>query len=228
MTLHAYIREGRLIRHAWTGTDAQGRETACLLAAQSTEVRRAQRSDACPAHVLPWWFADLTVWVNDAPSDEAWPAIVRRYADLAARWHALNATAWDRARVRVLAVLVRGAARGTGDTHVVAACQTVADLCDRQVRGDRPSNGEWLAAERAADAYTVFHHVERTVERERAARATRTAARVAVHAARLSQPAVPAARLSQLAAAATQSTRATDRICHAVLDAIEAEIAATI
>ena len=32
-TLEQHIDDGTLIRNGWTGTDDQGRETACLLAA---------------------------------------------------------------------------------------------------------------------------------------------------------------------------------------------------
>ena len=46
--LQDFLDSGRLIRKAWTGTDAQGRETACLLAALSPEVA-ATHSEAVRA-----------------------------------------------------------------------------------------------------------------------------------------------------------------------------------
>ena len=64
--LQQLIDEGRLIRRAWAGTDDQGRETACLLAAISPEAGQAQNPNACPAHVMPQWLAHLTPWIDDA------------------------------------------------------------------------------------------------------------------------------------------------------------------
>jgi len=54
--LETYQREGRLIRNAWVGTDAQGRETACLLAALVPEWRGRdhKRLDAPDVAVLLW------------------------------------------------------------------------------------------------------------------------------------------------------------------------------
>jgi hypothetical protein len=80
-----YLNSGRLIRGAWTGTDSQGRRTACLLAALSPEAGRSKDPGACPASVMPAWLAHLTPWIDDAGSKEAWPGTVRRYAELAGR-----------------------------------------------------------------------------------------------------------------------------------------------
>ncbi len=98
--LDALIREERIIRGAWTE-----RDRACLLAALAPEAGKAESASACPAEVMPRWLAHLPPWLDDAPSEQAWPALVRRYAGLARRWGALDAAAWERARVGVLLVI---------------------------------------------------------------------------------------------------------------------------
>src|SRR5262245_34527116 len=93
--LDKYITEGRLIRNDWIGKD-KGRATACLLVALAPECGKARSADACPASVMPRWFAELTPWMDDRGTDEAWPSMVRRYAAVARRWHAIDADAWQR------------------------------------------------------------------------------------------------------------------------------------
>ena len=53
--LNKHIAEGTLIRNQWTGTDAQGRATACLLAALAPECGADQSAASCPAEVMPSW-----------------------------------------------------------------------------------------------------------------------------------------------------------------------------
>jgi len=47
--LDSHLHAGTLIRWAWVGTDAEGRATACLLAALSPECGVASSAAACPA-----------------------------------------------------------------------------------------------------------------------------------------------------------------------------------
>ena len=150
--LRTLIDEGRLIRDQWIGEDAQGRETACLLAALSPEAARDGSASACPASIMPAWLAYLTPWMDDSGSDAAWPAMVRRYADLAARWHVLAPEAWERCKFRSLAIIVREAMMHTTHEPALAACRTVAGLCDRAASGDPPPEAEWRAAAAAAAA----------------------------------------------------------------------------
>lgn len=203
MTLQTYIDEGRLIRRGWTGTDAQGRHTACLLAALSPEVARSQDPADCPASIMPAWLAWLTPWIDDTPSEGAWPGIVQRYADLSRRWHVLDAAGWRRADYAARAAIVNEAARfAAGDTATTAACRAVVELCERVAASDEPPSGEWEAAREAtADACSD------------AADAAWEAAADAEWSAR------EAAEVMFVAVAA-----ASDRICFAVLDAIAAEI----
>jgi len=96
--LRQYIDEDRLLRHAWTD-DSGGRHRACLLAALAPECGEVESADTCPADVMPPWMAYLTPEIDDWGSEEVWPAMVRRYAACAARWHVLDAAAWERVRV---------------------------------------------------------------------------------------------------------------------------------
>ena len=89
--LETYHREGRLIRHAWTGTDDQGREAACLLAALVPECGAKESSSVCPASVLPPWLAHLTPWIDDAGTAEAWPGVVTRYVAILRAWNLTDA-----------------------------------------------------------------------------------------------------------------------------------------
>ena len=72
--LQQYIDEGRLIRNAWTGTDAEGRHTACLLAAIAPVCGEEESASVCPAEVMPEWLAHLTPWMDDNGTSGAWPA----------------------------------------------------------------------------------------------------------------------------------------------------------
>jgi len=147
--LRIYLAEGRVIRHNWTGTDEQGRETACLLAALSPEAGQEGDSSACPAEVMPQWLAWLTPRLDDETSLDYWPSFVREYADAAARWHVLDDAAWRRVLARVM-LAVLDVAR-PHDTS--GAVERVADLWRRVMAGDEPGQGAgrpWPDAARAA------------------------------------------------------------------------------
>jgi hypothetical protein len=76
--------------------------------------------------------------------------MINRYADVASRWHDLNATAWDRCKFKTLAVIVREAMTHTKGT--LAACETVAVLCNRAAGGETVSIDQWREAQRAEAA----------------------------------------------------------------------------
>lgn len=143
--LDTMISDGRLIRCAWTGHDAEGRETACLLAALSPDVARDLSPGACSSTIMPPWMAYLTPWINDAPSATAWPGIVRRYADLARRWHVLNEAGWHRTYHDICDIIVREAMRHADNNGVLG-------LCERRVTGDWPNAEEWAEVATAAAA----------------------------------------------------------------------------
>lgn len=83
-TLDILIAENRLIRGAWTGTDEHGRATACLLAALAPACGEAQDAAACPAEVMPRWFARLTPCINDCAVDARVEAVDRMTAAMLA------------------------------------------------------------------------------------------------------------------------------------------------
>jgi hypothetical protein len=198
--LDIMIRENRVIRRAWT----EGHERACLLAALSPEAGKAQSASECPAEVMPRWLAHLTPWLDDAPSEQAWPALVRRYAGLARRWHALDAAAWERARIGVLIVIVTEARRSCPQ-HEAQALAAIDEVL-AWLRQGAPDSGR-LAAEWAAEA---------------AAGASAKAAWASAEAAAEAAQWASASACSATAARA----EASDRIAIGVLDAIEREIVA--
>ncbi len=193
--LDTMIAEGRLIREKWTA----GHGRACLLAALSPEAGAAQTAAACPAAVMPPWLAYLTPWLDDAPSEHAWPGVVRRYASLARRWHVLDGEAWDRAKVgALLAIVEETRMHASDDAVALAAIDGVLGWLRRGApESDREAvaNAAWAAA----------------------------AARTAAWAAAASAAYAAAGAAADAALAATRA--AADRIAAGVLDAIEREIA---
>ena len=220
--LDTMIAEGRLIRDAWT----EGHDRACLLAALSPEAGAAQSAAACPAELMPPWLAYLTPWLDDAPSEHAWPHIVRRYASLARRWHVLDGRAWDRARIGALIAIVSEARTHTGDdTRVLSAADGVIAWLRRGAPHHESTcvrDAAWAARAVAADAADAARAATHASARAAdAALSAADAARTAAWAA--------AARTAEWEAAARAATDAaedaSDRMASGVLDAIEREIA---
>ena len=150
--LDTLLAEGRITHNEWTGTDRQGREVACLLAALSPEAGEHKCADACPAEVMPAWLAHLTPWMDDNVSARYRPTLLRRYADLAHRWHALTDEDWRRPDYRCRAIAVREARRYTDNTRVIAAIDGVLLLLDRAADGGEVSTQEWAVVRAAAEA----------------------------------------------------------------------------
>ena len=142
----AMVDEGRIIRRRWTGTDGQGRELACLLAALSPEVGEAQDASECPGDIMPEWLAFITPSIDDGVSGGYWPEMVERYRKCAHRWHALDDAAWRRAECRVLAACLQEAMPYAGNEGVFGYCQSVLALCLREADGDPPVRAAWVAA----------------------------------------------------------------------------------
>jgi len=212
--LRAHIDAGTLIRGAWTGTDEQGRETACLLAALVPQCGIEESASVCPAEVMPAWLAYLTPRIDDNGTVEAWPGMVARFASLASRWHALDADAWQRVKYRWLAAVVREAMSHTSEEPVVAVCERVATLCEGVVATGTIDAASFLAAEEEASAA--------------AARAAAAAASAAWASAREVATAVRAARAAAEAAKASEAraaeTAAWDRITAQLFEALEREL----
>lgn len=202
------MRRGMLLRNKWREKASDGRELACLLGWISREAGEKERASACPAHVMPTWLAALTPWLDDAPSEAAWPRVIARYADLLERSGALfaNPAACERLDYRVRAICVR-AARDHVDaqsTQVREAIDGVLTLLDRAATGDVAPDQEWMVAERAAAR----------------------AANVADAAAGAAGAAMPRMALAAVTAADAAADRAVeDRLVAAILDAWEHAIA---
>jgi hypothetical protein len=236
------LREGRLIRNAWT----EGHDRACLLAALSPEAGAAESASACPAEVMPAWLAHLTPWLDDAPSAEAWPSIVARYAALARRWHVLDDEGWERVRIAALVVIVTEARAHVAPEHasVLAAIDGVlgwlrlgAAKSEREAaaRAADAASAAAARAARAADAaaaasadaaWAAARAAASAAARAEAAwAAARAAARAAAAASEAAWEAARAAgAASEAAWAARAADAAADRIAAGVLGAIEHEI----
>lgn len=232
--LNQFIEEGRLIRDAWTG-EKDGRETACLLAALSPEVAKKETASACPAELMPAWFAELTPWIADAGSADAWPGVVRRYAGLAARWHVLTPVQWERLDYHCRRIAVLEARSATDGKSVISACDRVLALLDRAIAGGKPLPGEWEAEAVWADAAWEEAAWEDADAARASAKAAWAAAWAEADAARAAAAAASAkaawaARAARAAwaeadaAGAAAASAAADRMTTAILDALGSEI----
>jgi hypothetical protein len=214
-TLDTMIAEGRLIRGAWTGTDAHGRETACLLAALAPECGREGSAAVCPASVMPAWLAHLTPWIDDAGTLEAWPAMVRRYADVARRWHVLDAAAWQRAQWRVRIACVEEALR-----HVTVDKWGVRSACEQVIAVFRAA-GETGAVDEAA--CSTARSAAWSAACSAAESTARSAAWSAAESAAWSTAASVAWSTAASAARSAAESAAVDRLTAAILAILEDE-----
>jgi hypothetical protein len=194
--LVAALDSNVLLRGQWT----DGHERACALAWMSREVLDAESAGACPASLMPQWAAEVIPWMDDAPSAEAWPGLMRRLGLLIDR--ATPQTWSRRLQAKWCQIAVVEALQHTTDAAVVEVCERVIVLLDRAIAGAEPSADEWAKAKTAAEA------------------AAWAAAAWAVEAA---EAAVEAAWAVEAAEAAAWA--AADRIAAGMLDALEKEIA---
>jgi hypothetical protein len=106
-----FYAEGRLTRHEWRDR-RDGKDYACALSAFSLAVYRAagvpedertvEPVDACPANLLPLWFARLTPWINDLCAGETWLQTVLRWRNIVAVAHS---TKWWARALRALQIV---------------------------------------------------------------------------------------------------------------------------
>jgi hypothetical protein len=203
--LDAMIAGNRVIRGKWT----VGHDRACLLAALSPEAGYAESAAACPAEVMPAWLAYLTPWLDDAPSEHAWPGVVRRYASLARRWHVLDGRAWDRARIGALLAIVEEARMYASDHAVaLAAIDGVIAWLHRGAPESERRGVEDAAAEAAASeahaAYAAYAARAAAAARADAAAAASRAAESTAWAAEAAGRAEAAAAVAVAYAAARE------------------------
>ena len=218
--LNQYIAEDRLIRRAWTDLDDQGRETACLLAAMSSEVAAKEDASACPADIMPQWLAYLTPWMDDEGSDDVWPSMVRRYAAVAARWHVLNDETWRRLDYTARRIALEDCLPLAGEA--APAVDAVLILLRREESGDAVADSEWADARADARAAEAAAWADARAAEAAAWAAAGAAARAAAWAAEAAAGAAARAAARAAEAAARAAARAAaDRITAAILTAIE-------
>ena len=241
--LNEMMEEGRIIRNDWVSSDEQGRETACLLAALSPEVAEAETASACPASLMPEWFAHLTPWMDDHSSATEWPQMIRRYAACANQWHTLDEASWRRVEISARRAVVEEAMRHTFDEQVLDSCRQVLVWLDADMpesphaavkateaagaaRAAAKSAAE-KAAKAAAEAWKSWAastesaaHWALAASRAESAESAAGAAMAAVRAA----PWVAVAASEAVSAAASDAEyEASDRIIDAVLSYLEKE-----
>ena len=212
--LNTFINEDRIVRGYWTGVDGRGRETACLLAALSPEVvEHDGNASACPASVMPAWFAFITPWIDDNASEAAWPSAIRRYAVCAARWSVLDDAAWRRVEIAARRAAVVEAMSYTTDEQVLdAGREVLAWLAEGM---PEPSLNMAAKAEDAAAMLAAAWAAKAADVSTAAMLAAKWAVDAALRAA-------AAAKETSVVAAAAQRATA-DRITDAILSALEAE-----
>jgi hypothetical protein len=223
-TIEQLYAEGRLIRGKWSATDAQGRELLCLYTALAGDA--TARPGACPVDLCPLWLAHLIPWIDDTGTKAHWPSVVDRFARLAPRLGEIRGERSERLDYRCRAIAVREARSHVPGGHVALdPIDHVLALLDRASAGAPVTADEWAAAEAAAAVAAA----EAAAARAAAARAAAEAAAEAAAA----RAAVWAAAVAAVAAATTAAEgaaaegAAADRIIDAILDAIEAELAAS-
>lgn len=142
MSIESVLAENRLTRHAWA-REEDGRQLLCLYTAMLDDPEA--RPEDCPASLCPRWLAYLLPWMDDAGTEAAWSAMVRRMATLAPHFHRLRpCVEWQ-----VRAACVRQAMQDTVNKAVLAVCETVATLCERRGRDEHVSDEEIKKAERS-------------------------------------------------------------------------------
>jgi hypothetical protein len=167
---------------------------------------------AWAAELMPAWLAELTPWLDDEGSEEAWPGLIRRYARCASHFHNLT----DRTLWRVLATIVREAMRHTTDNSALEVCERVAVLYEQAAAlGVLDTQAMREAAEAAARvAWAAWAAWAAVAAAWEAARAAREAAR----AVRAADAAVEAAAWAGEAAALVAVV---DRLQDAIMTIIE-------
>lgn len=145
-TLRTVYEQGRLIRGAWSDTDAEGRQLLCLMTALAGDP--AVRPETCPSDKCPPWLAHLLPWIDDAPSAAAWHEIIEECVEQAPYWGRMTA-----AQSRYLDLYCRRVAVVEAREHcpteeavTLAAIDRVLALLDRALACDEPTCDEWAAA----------------------------------------------------------------------------------
>ena len=138
--------EGKIIRGSW----GDGANPASLLFWYSPEARASEDARACPADAMPPWLAHLTVWLDDAPSEAAWPGVIARYVRVLPRLLALAPERLTWLDYECRAIAVREARTHTKDPPALVGIDGVLVLLDRAAIGGAVQRMEWEEAAKAA------------------------------------------------------------------------------
>ena len=137
------LSANRIIRGTWHAADPFGRECMCLLAALAPEAAEKKSCLVVPETVMPQWLAQLTVWMNDLGTTEAWPLMIKRYVELAEQWHTLKPIAWKRAEVRVRRAVIVNVQQFAEREVTRKLCEHGVTLFDRVLAREYPLHREW-------------------------------------------------------------------------------------
>jgi hypothetical protein len=208
-----YLAEGRLIRDQWTGNDAEGRATACWLAALFDEAASSENPASCPADQLPQWFAYLIPWMDDKGTKKRWFGFAERLS--AVLKAPRTADQWHRAEYAVRALCVREAMRHTDDASALEICEKVISLCGSVTSGEARNSKAFSAARRSANA--LYFMTACGMESEYAARSAAAAAEAAA----VSDAASYAASTAIIAGVPSLRRSIADRIIDGILTVLE-------
>jgi hypothetical protein len=208
----SYLAEGRLIRHEWTGNDAEGRATACWLAALFDEVSSSESPASCPADQLPQWLAYLIPWMDDKGTKKRWRGFAERLS--AVLKAPRTADQWHRAEYAVRALCVRDAMRHTDDASVLEVCSKVVDLCELVAAGEAHNSKNFRDAR---GEFALYFMTACTMETEYAARSAAAAAEGAA----VSDAARGAAAAATISAAPSLRRKTADRLIDGILTVLE-------
>ena len=151
--LDSAIASDLVIRRFWTREEG-GRHLACLLATLVPECGEQRTISACPATVMPRWLAELTPWLDDSGSVEAYPTMIREFARLLRASQSITADAWSRLDYQFRAIAVREARSHEctlfPSPFAITVLDRLIDLLDRAAAGELALLRELDEVERVA------------------------------------------------------------------------------
>jgi len=143
--LDSAVAADTVIRGEWTRTE-DGRERACLLASLSPVCGVERTSMACPASVLPGWFAECVPWLDDCGSEAAWPEMIRTFADLLRDSVDAEPALWERLNLHWRRGALAETMAHTYDLAALGICAEVAAMLDAELAGEQIDSEAWESA----------------------------------------------------------------------------------
>jgi len=136
------IAADTMIRGEWTRTE-KGRKRACLLAALVPACGVERTAAACPASVLPPWFAECVPWIDESGTVAAWPEMVRTFADLLRDSVGATRELWVRLNLHWRRAAIAEAMAHTENLSVLGICAEVAAMLDAELAGESINSHAW-------------------------------------------------------------------------------------